>query len=542
MIPNITRGARFGGLMSYLVGEGKANEHENPHLVAGDADLFAFYSGRELTPTDAFSIAYEIDEARRLMGTNVTVTKKTADPRTGVLVEGRQPANVWHCSLSLSAHEGVLSDEKWNELATEFVDRMGFTAESGKAECRWVAVRHGLSKNGNDHVHIAVSLVRADGTKASTHNDFRRAQEICRELEVKHGLAITGDRAAELGTRGTTPGAELAAERRGSTEADAKRLARLVRAASTGAEDEAEFIRRLRRSNEVAVRPRFAKGRNDVVEGYSVALKTEHRSQMVWHGGGKLARDLTLPRMRAEWPDTLESSSAAIAEWRAAAEGQPVVAPGREALEPNPELWAKYTEDIKTLREQMRAVPVDDRATWAIVAKESAGVLAAWSEVSEPAMREPLARMSDELARTAQLRAHQVRPRPSGMVSIGGTALLVAASAMKADSRMAQAIMIREMARTAQAIGEMIVARGDARRAEQMATVVRGQLAEVASRLPNPTQTPHVPTAADAALAELKRFENGKLRPREGTAVPLHEPPRRPPGATPPAAEPQLDK
>jgi hypothetical protein len=43
--------------------------------------------------------------------------------------------------------------------------------DTGKADCRWVAVRHGLSTNGNDHIHIAVSLVREDRTKASVHND-----------------------------------------------------------------------------------------------------------------------------------------------------------------------------------------------------------------------------------------------------------------------------------------------------------------------------------------------------------------------------------
>ena len=30
-----------------------------------------------------------------------------------------------------------------------------------------VAVRHGVSRAGNDHIHIAVNLVREDGTKAS---------------------------------------------------------------------------------------------------------------------------------------------------------------------------------------------------------------------------------------------------------------------------------------------------------------------------------------------------------------------------------------
>ena len=65
---------------------------------------------------------------------------------------------------------------------------MGFTEASGKAQCRWVAVNHGTSENGNHHIHLAVSLVREDGTKASTHGDYKRAQQTCRELEVKYGL------------------------------------------------------------------------------------------------------------------------------------------------------------------------------------------------------------------------------------------------------------------------------------------------------------------------------------------------------------------
>ena len=35
MIPNVTKGGRMGGLLSYLVGPGKRNEHTDPHLVAG---------------------------------------------------------------------------------------------------------------------------------------------------------------------------------------------------------------------------------------------------------------------------------------------------------------------------------------------------------------------------------------------------------------------------------------------------------------------------------------------------------------------------
>ena len=37
MIPKISQGDRFSGLLMYLVGPGKANEHEDPHLVAARA-------------------------------------------------------------------------------------------------------------------------------------------------------------------------------------------------------------------------------------------------------------------------------------------------------------------------------------------------------------------------------------------------------------------------------------------------------------------------------------------------------------------------
>jgi hypothetical protein len=33
-----------------------------------------------------------------------------------------------------------------------------------------------------------VCLVREDGTKASNHGNYKRAQQTCRELETKYGL------------------------------------------------------------------------------------------------------------------------------------------------------------------------------------------------------------------------------------------------------------------------------------------------------------------------------------------------------------------
>ena len=48
MMPNIVRGDRASGLMTYLVGSGRANEHIEPHLVAGDDALMVWYDDTEL--------------------------------------------------------------------------------------------------------------------------------------------------------------------------------------------------------------------------------------------------------------------------------------------------------------------------------------------------------------------------------------------------------------------------------------------------------------------------------------------------------------
>ena len=68
----------------------------------------------------------------------------------------------------------------------------------------------------------------------------------------------------------------------------------------------------------VLVWPGSAADRDDVVAGYSVALRPGNRDMtIIWHGGGRLARDLTLPRLGDGWPDTPQSAQAGVDEWRA---------------------------------------------------------------------------------------------------------------------------------------------------------------------------------------------------------------------------------
>jgi hypothetical protein len=507
MMPNITRGDRMGSLMGYLVGAGRSNEHTEPHLVAGDPAIMAWYGDQILSREDALKIAEDLDEPRRAFGTSVTVPDKVAG--------GRKDAHVWHCSLAIHADDGQLTEGQWADIATAFAERMGWTEESGRTPARWVAVHHGVSKKGNDHIHFAVSLVREDGTKVDVHNDFRRAQEFAGEMEEKYGLTAPAARAAGMGSRGEKPAERATAERRGDVEVARVRLARGVRAAAAASADEGEFVRRVRRSG-LLIRPRFASGRNDVVEGYSVALRPPDGYPVVWYGGGKLDRDLTIKRLRADWPDTPETAQVAVDEWQAAYRGNRPAAPGRETAEPDPDLWKTYSDDVARLREQLRSVPVSDRATWAHVARETAGAFAAWSERVESTPG-PLAAAAAELAKSAQLRAHEVKPKATSMPSARGAALLLASVALRGQGTIAQAIMLRQLMNTTKAIYDGMVARNDSRRAEDLARVVREQLKTVESRLP---AVPSV-SVEERAAVEAARFGRGGFGPTNTTGSPV---------------------
>lgn len=524
MIPNVVRGSRMGGLLAYLAGPGRTNEHTDPHLVAGDAAMLAWYDDNTLDRTSALAIAHYLDQPRTAFGVEVN------------------GGHVWHCSLSLRAEEGQLTDQKWQQVAQSLVERMGFGTEEGtKAPCRWVAVRHGLSKAGNDHVHLVVNLVREDGTKASVHRDFQKAQDACRALEVEHGLQGLEGAVAGTASRGYDPAEREAvarrrargifeSQRRAGTEvrswwavpaaerevlvaaaksADQPRweLARTVRACATASADEGEFVRRMRQHG-LLVRARFAEGHDDIVTGYSVAARPVAGERPIWYGGGHLARDLTLPRLREEWPDTAESATSAVQEWSAARRGRRPVAAGRERLTPTPEQWTQVGRELEQLREQLRNVPLDDRAEWARVARQTAGAFAAWSAQVEQTPG-PLAATADVLARSAEQRqgARSVRPRVG---SAAGAAMLLLAAARGGQGFAAQLAMMTSLANLAKALHDMHVAQGHARQAASIAQTVRGQLATVGARL-------------EAEQRSWQAAEAAALDPRAAAAVRLSQ-------------------
>ena len=546
MMPNVVRGDRMAGLLTYLTGPGRANEHTEPHLVAGDEAMMAWHDDDELGRDSALAIARHLDRPR---------TAYDVDVKGG---------HVWHCSLSLRADEGALTDEQWGAIARDFITAMEFDDNEGtKAPCRWVAVRHGVSKNGNDHIHIAVNLVREDGTKASTHHDFRRAQTAARALEARYGLEELESVRAERSTRGYNP-AEREAQARARARAKYERtrtkqgtempawehlegadrqariaselrtdqprylLALKVRGCATAAQDEAEFVRRLRREG-LIVRPRFADGRTDVITGFSVAERPEAGERPIWYGGGQLGRDLALPRLRDGWPDTPSGASEAAAEWNAAKRGRRVVAPGRETAEPDPELWDRRNEELRALVDRLRGVDVDDRDTWATVARQTAGALAAWSNATEETPGD-LAAAADALSRSAQTHERTVRPHKAGTVAISGAAMLLASAARGGQGTVAQAVMVRQLLRLTQAVYDASVAAGQARQARLLAEDTRARLVRLREVLPapaavgaaTPAGTPSTSPKLDPeAQAVLDRLRAGQAHDATRAASPL---------------------
>ena len=353
MIAKITRGSDGAGLVRYLMGEGRAEEHTDQRVIAA-ADMVVVPIGVALSPEEAGDLGRQVDAARVLYGTEV------AD------------GHVWHLALSNPVGDRQLSDPEWAGVVRDAMSRLGFTEASGKAPCRWVAVRHGRSTGGHDHVHVAVSLVREDGTKASIWRDRVRMSELCAESERRLGLTVVDGR-----ERGGLPGAgraELeASARRGRPEPERQTPARLVRGAAVASGGEAEFVRRLRGAG-VIVRPRYKEGGTDQVVGYSVALAPRAGEGPVWFGGGGLARDLALPALRAGWSGPAEADDEALAEWagRQGADG-----PGREARQFAEAEWANAAGRVDLAVERLGAVPAGERARWAAVARETAGVFGA---------------------------------------------------------------------------------------------------------------------------------------------------------------------
>jgi hypothetical protein len=281
VISRVFKGSSVYGLVKYLYGEGRRNEHTDAHMVAS----WDGWPERMEPQLDATSGRHDVAPLVRLL----------EQPVRGC---DRAPAEfVYHLVLRNAPEDRRLSDEEWADVCTEAMARTGIAPHDDPAGCRWVAVRH-----AEDHVHLVATLAREDGRAPHLWRDHYRLAEIRHEFEDRYGLRSTAGR--DDNTAAARPGVkeQVTAERKGRRESPRVTLRTKVKTAAATSHGFGEFVDRLAAEG-VTVWPRMSERNPEEITGYSVSLNdwTNAAGDPVRFGGGKLAPDLSWPKLTARW-------------------------------------------------------------------------------------------------------------------------------------------------------------------------------------------------------------------------------------------------
>jgi hypothetical protein len=447
------RGERVQPLLYYLFGPGRQEEHTDPHIVAG------WRHPADLEPPLRADGTRDFTKLAGLLLQPQAALGKRAYPRP-----------VWHCAMRAAPEDRMLSDDEWAAIAHDVMDRTGLSPYGQEDEAvRWVAVRH-----GDDHIHIVAMLARQDGRKPGLPWERYKVRAACLAAEQRYGLRSTAPADRTAARRPTRAENEKAA-RRGLGEAPRITLRRQVTTAAASANDEEEFFACLGQAG-VLVRKRFSVKNTAEVTGYSVALPgdTAKDGGPVWYGGGKLAADLTWPKLRQRWtPDR-------------ATPGR--LRPDLTAEERNA-IWEHATRAAADATAQIRTMtgtdPAAADAAWATsdtlhVAAAMLGsrILAQAADTYDRAARSPYGRIPP--------------PSPAGNQLRQAARLISAFACLTQDRSMAPILLITKLAALAEAVAGL---RQSQQHAAQAAAALRA-----AERLYAATRlAPRASTAAQLA-------------------------------------------
>ena len=293
MIPNIVRGSDPAGLVRYLFGKGRRNEHTDQHLVCASGDMFPSF---DMDGKPAASYA----EIGRRFDRRYRVRERKDDPFPPDMRGKNNPERehgrkrVWHCSLAIKAGQGILTDQEWEAVIRDYLTRMNIIDGDDDQGVTWLAVRHGLSANGNDHVHIMVQLAADDGGWDALDGNER-------------SRLVTAVAASTM---------------------PRQHVGRIVEACAKASRSEDEFIRRVRREG-FSIDPRLRRGtaKDSFTDpGQVVGYRITWRSTDGWterFNAFELGDDMRLKRLRDDWADDARSRALAVQEWRAAMENRP---------------------------------------------------------------------------------------------------------------------------------------------------------------------------------------------------------------------------
>lgn len=311
-------GANTRGLLAYLYGPGTHDEHLDPHLVAAFVTLGMPDPGRDPHAT-LTALARHLDEPVTLR--NSEFGKPVTD-------------HVWHCPVRAAPEDRYLSDAEWGQIAERIVQAAGIAPDGDDLGCRWIAVRH-----ADDHIHILATTVREDGGRPKLHDSGIRVGDACRQIEKDYGLRRLGkgDRTA---ARRPTQGEIHKATRLGWEQTSREWLQARIRAAIPHATTAEELLAYLQ-ADGVEVKPR--RGPSGDLLGYSVGRPGDLNKdgEQVFHPGGKIAPDLSLPKLKAH----LETTA-------------PEEHPTARRIRPTT-VWQQATEALDTLHTEITSTSSD---------------------------------------------------------------------------------------------------------------------------------------------------------------------------------------
>ena len=111
MIGRVYRGGNVGGLLRYLYGPGRHNEHESPHLVAA----WDLTSAQELATLEPEVLSGDGAHAVRDFRP-MTASMELATVLRPASVTDRM---VWHCPLRVAPGDRSLTDAEWAQVARD---------------------------------------------------------------------------------------------------------------------------------------------------------------------------------------------------------------------------------------------------------------------------------------------------------------------------------------------------------------------------------------------------------------------------------------
>ena len=456
------RGTRVQGLVYYLFGPGRREEHTDPHLVAG------WRHPAELEPP------LRPDGSRDFRRLNGLLQQPHA-----ALGDRAFARPVWHCAVRAAPEDRMLSDDEWAQIAADIMHRTGLAPRGRDDDAvRWVAVRHGA-----DHIHIVAMLARQDGGKPRLSNERYRVRGACRAAEERYGLRRTAP-ADRTAARCATRAEYEKAQRHNRAEPPRAVLRRAVATAAAGAASEEQFFGRLADAG-VLVRKRFSTRTPGEVTGYSVALPDDVNvtGSPVWFSGGKLAPDLTLPKLRHRW----DPAHATPARGFTTAE--------RDAM------WSHATRSAAEAASQIRFYSAADPNAAADAAWAAADTLhVAAAALGSRALRQA----ADSFERAARAPYGRLpRPAPAGSRLRQAARLLASAGVTSSEPEISYLRLISKLVALARALAEMRMAQQRAAQAAAALQAAEYLHAMRVGRVPRaPGERPRIRTAAELASRE----------------------------------------